>query len=165
MPYPRYSPSLTAACTAHSSPLCVTIENISPVKQTPLERTRVNWIKFNILVSIYQNWLRLEPFIRYWLSKNYEGGGQEAHKLWPFLKKSKKERVEIEQKKKDEGFDILQQIRLRRAELLKGLQPSQSDIEYLCLAQQLAKQLLSTLPLENSKWSKIRIQKHNRLLD
>jgi hypothetical protein len=53
MPYPRYSPSLTAACTAHSSPLCVTIENISPVKQTPLERTRVNWIKFNILVSIY----------------------------------------------------------------------------------------------------------------
>jgi hypothetical protein len=29
----------------------------------------------------------------------------------------------------------------------------------------MARQLLNTLPLENSKWSKIRIEKQNRLLD
>ena len=87
----RYLTSLIAPCTTHSSPLCVTKENISPGRDTPQERTTVNWIKYNILVSIYENWLRLEPFIRYWLSKSYEGGGYEAHSLCSIMKKSKKD--------------------------------------------------------------------------
>jgi hypothetical protein len=69
---PKYDPALTAACTTPNSPLDLTKENISPAIGGPPDRSRVNWIKYNILVSIYQNWLRLEPFIRYWLSKTYQ---------------------------------------------------------------------------------------------
>lgn len=57
-------------------------------------RSRVNWIKFNILVSIYENWLRLEPFIRYWLNKQYEKGELEDHSLWPFLHRKKENQIE-----------------------------------------------------------------------
>jgi vacuolar-type H+-ATPase subunit H len=62
-------------------------------------------------------------------------------------------------------LDILDEMRLRREQLLTGLEPCEADIEHLCFARQLAKQLLSSLPLENNKWSKIRIEKQNRLLD
>jgi hypothetical protein len=37
--------------------------------------------------------------------------------------------------------------------------------ETLLAASLLAHQLLSSLPLENSKWSKTRIEKHNRLIE
>lgn len=89
---PKYAQFISMTCSPslhhHSSK-----ENVSP--EPGLQpRSRVNWIKFNILVSIYQNWLRLEPFIRYWLNKQYEKGELEDRSLWPFLRRKKEQPAE-----------------------------------------------------------------------
>ena len=85
----KYTPFISMTCSPslhHQS----SKENMSP--EAGLQaRSRINWIKFNILVSIYQNWLRLEPFIRYWLDKQYEKGEKEDLSLWPFLHRKKEQ--------------------------------------------------------------------------